>query len=307
MTPSTHPHDAGIDRLLGAFVPPPPRADLTERIVAAALAARDLPPPVALRRGIAGRLWRGSPRLAAGMVVAGLMTATAAAATAGMFGDLGVTIPAWQRVVANAGLPTHALVREAKAARAEARPSEAPTPAAADPEAQLKAVFADGKIGDRAELETSFAAADARRERQRATVRQRVEARVDEVLADRRARGLPVPDEARLAERRAQIEAAVARRDAIVAQRREAERDALRREVDAGGTISVEELHQRRAEASAERRRRILEPMSREQRAAQREQWRARRIERRERMGQMPVAADPTVETAPAAVPEPGE
>lgn len=229
--------DAAVDRLLASYIPPPLPAGFGDDVMAR-LAAREagLPPAPARRHSRAHQLWRRSSRALVGSAIAGLMTATAAAA-AGVFGDLGVTIPAWQRTVERVtGLEL-----------AEAEPRRATTAAPAKPEADpvaaprptLREIAADGKISSRAELEAAGEAIDARRAERRARNRARIEAAVAAHLERRRAQGLPVPSDAERAAIRARIEARLAERDAVQTERRARLREQLGERIDAGEAIEL--------------------------------------------------------------------
>ena len=294
--PDGHPRADPLGRLLDAFAPPALPAGFADTVLARAAARQDLPAPAARRRGFASRLWRTSPRVVIGLAGAGLMTAAAAATTAGVFGDLGVTIPAWQKVVSRVtgAAPAAAHRPTAPVARGEAADAPAPAPS-------LRDVLADGKISGRAELETAFKAMDDRRSERQAANRQRIETSVQRILDQRRARGLPVPSDAEIAAMRARIDAGVAQRQQAIAARREAQRDALRARVDAGEDLSVDALEaQRRAAIGAaaetfrqraQARRRLMESLTPDQ---------------RRRLRGMP-ARDLAQPPAPQAAPQAGE
>jgi hypothetical protein len=260
--------DPELDRLLAAWTAPSLPAGFAERLehrVAAAAARAAFPPMVAPRHR--PRRWGSPMRLGGAAVGIALM---AASATAGVFGNVGVTIPAWQRTVERAtGLQ---LAERAPARRAAtAAPSGASQPAAPATTAlapSLQEIVADGKIETREELDAAAAAMAERTEQRRALLRERRNQRLDAALEARRERGLPVPSDEQVERLRAEREARIDRREQAIDQRREAVRQELQRRIDSGEAIELpppatgpetraerrERLRQRRAQRMQERR-----------------------------------------------------
>lgn len=256
--------DPAIARLLDAWAPPPLPAGFAERLIARAEAGQALPPVFPPRHRLRAA-WSRTPRLVVGGVAIGLMTATAAAA-AGVFGNVGITIPAWQRTVEKVTGIELAEV-EPVAHRAATAPPPAAKPAAPAP--TLREIVADGKIESRAELEAAAQAVDARRTERQQRVRERRDARVDALVAERRAQGLPAPTDEQLAAHRARRDARAAQREEAAAARREEQREAIGQRIDNGETIDIEAERQRMREKLGER----LTPRQRERL----ERWQARR------------------------------
>lgn len=281
--------DPHLARLLDAWVPPPLPAGFAETLVART-EARQVLPPVAPRRHRLRGAWSRTPRLVVGGVAFGLMTATAAAA-AGVFGNVGITIPAWQRTVekvtgvelAEPGpvVTTSRPIAPAATESAQSVDSVEPAPA-------LHEIVADGRIESRAELDAMSAAVDARRIGRQAQARERRDARVDATVAERRAQGLPAPTDEQLAAMRARRDARTALREAAATARRTERREALGQRIDNGEVIDIQAERARARERFDER----LTPRQRERL----ERWRARRGG-----GEVPQAEEPeTVEADPS-------
>ena len=256
--------DPQLARLLDAWAPPPLPAGFAERLVAYAEVGQPLRPPAPRRHRLLGP-WSRPPRLVVGGVALGLMTATAAAA-AGVFGNVGITIPAWQRTVEKA---TGIELAESVPAVVQAAPVSPAAAAPAEPAATLRDIVADGKIKSRAELEAAAQVVDARRSERQERFRDRRDARVDALVADRRARGLPAPTDEQLTAHRARRGARDARREEAAAVRRSTRREAIGQRLDNGETIDLDDERQRARERWGER----MTPRQRERL----ERWRARR------------------------------
>lgn len=256
--------DPQLARLLDAWAPPPLPAGFAERLIARAEAGQTLP-PAAPRRHRQRAAWSRTPRLVVSGVAIGLMTATAAAA-AGVFGDVGITIPAWQRTVEKV---TGVELAEAEPIAPEAATAQPPVADPAEPAATLRDIVADGKIESRAELEAAAQAVDARRADRRERVRESRDARVDALVAERRAGGLPTPTDEQLDAHRARRDARAAQREEAAAARRDTRREAMGERIDNGETIDLEAERQRLRERMGDR----LTPRQRERL----DRWRARR------------------------------
>lgn len=275
--------DPELTHLLDAWAPPPLSAGFAERLVARAEAGQALPPVTPRRHRLRGA-WSRMPRFAIGGVAFGLMTATAAAA-AGVFGNVGITIPAWQRTVEKVtGIElAEPVVAAAPVEAAAASPAVTPP---VGPASTLREIVADGQIDSREELDAVAAALDARREANRTQRRARTEQRVDAVIAERRARGLPTPSDEEVAAIRERRQSRAAEREEAADARRDARREELGERIDNGEAIDIDTLRPRRngvgqreavpGETRAERRRRILGNLTPEQRERLRE-MRARR------------------------------
>lgn len=216
------PLDRDLTRALDAYGVPPLAADFADRVTAMALAGQSLPAAAPPRRTGRAR-WMAPRRVAFGLVAGALMSATAAAA--GVFGDLGVTIPALREVAERISLvapaepvaapPRRAAVPVSVDDGAAATPAAAPVGPALTPE----------------QLEARFRATDERRAARREAVTERIETGIDRRIARREAAGLPVPTPEQRDAVRTLIEQRVAERDAVVGVRREAARDTLREQV----------------------------------------------------------------------------
>lgn len=283
----TNRPDPDLDRLLAAWTAPSLPAGFAERLeqrLAAADAHTTLPPASPPRHR--ARRWGSPMRLGGAAVGIALM---AASATAGVFGNVGVTIPAWQRTVERAtGLQ---LAERAPPRRAAAAPSGASRPAAApnasEPASSLREIVADGKIETREELDAAAAALDEQARLRRAVARERRNQRIDAAIAARREAGLPVPSDAQLERMRAAREARIDRREQAIDRRREAVRQEAQRRIDSGETITLPPPAAG-PETRAERRERLR-------------QWRVQRLQERRVQpdGDQPQAAG-EVEPSPA-------
>jgi hypothetical protein len=260
----TDTNDPQTARLLDAWAPPPLPAGFADRVMARIDAGQPLPPPAPPRHRIRG-LWARTPRFVVGAVAASVMTATAAAA-AGLFGDVGITIPAWQRTIEKVtGLDLADVEPTSHPAAVPPPPAAQPVP----PAPTLREIVEDGKIESRAELDAAAQAIDARRADRREQVKERRDARIDALVAERRAQGLPAPSDEQLAERRARRDARATQREEAVAARRDVRREALGQRLDNGETIDLEAERQRLRERIGER----MTPRQRERI----ERWQARR------------------------------
>lgn len=260
--------DPELDRLLAAWTAPSLPAGFAERLehrVAAAAARAAFPPMVAPRHR--PRRWGSPVRLGGAAVGIALM---AASATAGVFGNVGVTIPAWQRTVERATglqLAERAPARRAAAAAPSGASQPAAAPAQTAPAPSLREIVADGKIETREELDAAAAALNEQARLRRAVARERRNQQIDAALAARRERGLPVPSDAQLERMRAVREARIDRREQAIDQRREAVRQELQRRIDSGETITLPPPAAG-PETRAERRERLR-------------QWRTQRMQER--------------------------
>ena len=213
------PLDRDLARALDAYSVPPLSAGFADRVTAMALSGQSLPAAKPLRR--TGRTrWMPRHRVAFGLVAGALMSATAAAA--GVFGDLGVTIPALRQMAERISL-----VAPAEPAAAPQRRAAVPITVDASP-ATAPAAAPVGPALTPEQLEVRFRATDERRDARRAMVTERIETAVDRGIERREAAGLPVPTPEQRGAVRARIQQRVAERDAVASERREANRDALR-------------------------------------------------------------------------------
>lgn len=256
--------DPQLARLLDAWVPLPLPAGFTDRLVARVEAGQALPPATPRRHRLRVA-WSRTPRYVTGGVAIGLMTATAAAA-AGVFGNVGITIPAWQRTVEKV---TGIELAEVEPVAPQAATAQPPAADTAEPAPTLRDIVADGKIESRAELEAAAKMVDAQRAERLSAMRERQDARIDRRVAERRIRGLPTPSDEQIAAHRARRDQRATVREGIAAARREEEREAIGRRLDNGETIDIEAERARAREQLDQR----LTPRQRERL----ERWRARR------------------------------
>lgn len=213
------PLDRDLARALDAYSVPSLSADFADRVTAMALSGQSLPAALPPRRTGRAR-WMPRRRAALSLVAGVLMSATAAAA--GVFGDLGVTIPALRQVAERISLvepATPAAVPQRRVAAPVADGGDTAVPPAAAPA---------GPAQTPEQLEARFRATDARREVRRAVVSERIETAVERRIARREAAGLPVPTPEQREAARARIQQKVAERNAITGSRREANRETLR-------------------------------------------------------------------------------
>lgn len=181
------PFDPAITRALDALEPPPLSAGFADRVVAAT--ASNAPAP--RRRDRRGPWMRGR-QAALGAMALALMSATAAAA--GLFGDVGVTVPALERFVE-------------RVAQAEPAP---PAPPVAKPRQSAAAapVTAEGATEpDEAALPAPPPAA---RDVQREIAARRIAAGIERRIERRERLGLPV--DPRLKDPAARLDAETAAR-----------------------------------------------------------------------------------------------
>lgn len=221
--PADRPIDRDLARILDGFEVPPLGADFAERVTARALASKPGPVTPPPRRSGRGGWSRGN-RIVFGIVASSVLGATAAAA-AGLFGDIGITIPALQQIVERVTSPAPLeLVKPKAERRAEAAAT------IADPAAGIDAATVTGAAAPITpeQLEAGFKMADQRREIRREVVTRRIEAAVDRRIEARREAGLPVPTTEQRAAVRERIQSRIEARDAVVADRREAVRETLR-------------------------------------------------------------------------------
>ena len=224
---ASDPFDPALRALLDADRPPALPDGFAARVASAAQARRD--PLPRLRRSPAQR-WRVARRVGLGVVAAGLLSSAAAAT--GLLQDVGITLPQ----------PVQHFV-DSVTETVTGRPPREPVPALAVEEAEpVVAQQIDGPIDNPQELETAFRRIDETRDSRQAVRRERVDGRIDQVLADRRAQGLPVPTPEEEALLRQRIDETRARRDAVAGERREALREDLRERVEQGEAITPRDL-----------------------------------------------------------------
>lgn len=217
------PIDRDLGRILDGYQAPPLPADFAARVTARALAAtRTSSPP--LRRSGRGRWSRGN-RIVIGLIAGSMLSATAAAA-AGLFGDVGITVPALKAIVERVTSPAP-VVKIDPRPKAAARDASAST----DPAAALPAAGAAVPITPE-QLEARFKTVDERRAARRERIGEQLRNVVDQRIEQRKAAGLPVPTDAERAAARARIEQRIAERDAVTSTRRELLRNRLREAVN---------------------------------------------------------------------------
>lgn len=266
-----------------------------DRVVAAA-EARPAPLPP-LRRTAR---WRTGRRLVVGM--AGVMVLASAAAATGLLQQVVPSVPSPKVMWAS-------LTGSAKSTPTLPRAS-APAPA---PVAQPTSVAIAGAIDTPEELAEAFARADERRNTRREVRRALIERRLADALAQRKSAGLPEPTPEELATLRERLAAREGLRNAAVDARIQVRREELQRRVESGEALTREDLRQRprpvqplpggsetferlRQMTPAERRE-AVRAMPAAERAALREELRARRSP-----GLIPPPAQP-VSPLPSASP----
>ncbi len=307
MSIETQAHDGGpilpgtpLARALGEGAVPPLSPGFADRVIAAAEAPRPAPLPVSRRRSGRWSGWRTGQRLAVG--AAGVVALASAAAATGLLQQLAIPVPSARIVWASI------------AGTAKAAPAAAPVPAApplvAEEPAAPEPVGIAGPIDTPEELGEAFRRVDAVREKRREMRRALVDQRIADEIARRRAAGRPEPTPEQLAQVRARIEEAQARRDEAVAAKVQERRAELEKRVAAGEPLTrrdmlrpltprpdqppgSEALENLRRMAPRERRE-ALRAMSPEERARIAEEYRARR-----------AMAQPA--PAPSASPSPAE
>lgn len=214
------PIDRDLARALDAFEVPPLSPDFADRVMAKALAGTPIAPTTPPRRSGRGP-WVRRHRIAMGLIAGGLMSATAAAA--GIFGDVGITIPALQQIVERVTRPAPVETVDPPSRRAAALPKALPEAAVTAPAAP-----GEGPGITPEQLEAGFRIADERRQIRREVVTRRLETAVERRIAERQAAGLPVPTPEQRQQFRARIQQRVAERDAVAASARESFRNDLR-------------------------------------------------------------------------------
>lgn len=282
-----------LARALGSATPPRLSPGFADRVVAAA-EARPAPLPQ-LRRTVR---WRAGRRLAVGL--AGVVALASAAAATGLLQQVVPSVPSAKAVWAS-------LTGPAKAAPAPRRaPALQPTPAA-----EPTGIAITGPINTPEELGEAFRRVEQLRDTRREVRRMAIERRIADALAQRKAAGLPDPTPAELAALRERIAAREAQRDAAVDARVEVRRKALERRVENGEALTRkdfvrplrpgevlpqgdESLERLKGMTPAERRE-AVRTMPPSERAALREELRARRAARR--------APQPQAEPQPAPSP----
>jgi hypothetical protein len=297
--PTPPPYDPALRALLDADRPPPLPADFAERVVAAS--ARRAAVSSGVRRHRPGGAWLRRHRFIVAAAASGLL-ASAAAAT-GALERVGIDLPPvtqWAEQVAQSFAPSPP---------APAPRSRTAGPPPAGPADGLAGAgggrVLTGPIDTPQELDTALARIDAQRQTRTDARRARVDGRIDEALARRRAAGLPAPnaeEEARLKQRLAQ---ARERRDAQAQVRRETRREELRRRVEAGEAITPPARDPAAPLANRPKLRERLEQLPPEERQAIRERWQARRQQRLQQQRQAPAVPTTSTDAPEAAVPAP--
>lgn len=218
-----------LARALDGYKAPSLSPDFADRVVGS---TRDRAAPLPPIRRIGGgvRRWSSARRLVVGTVAAGAL-ATAAAAT-GALDNLPIEIPTPEEVWATI--------------TGKDRQSEKPqviSPSNGDlvPSGD-NTVEIEGPIDTSEELEEAFNRIDDRRDERRSQRRDRVDSRIDEALERRRAQGLPAPTPEQEARLRKRLEQGRERRDAMIEERRESNRDELRDRIEDGEELTPREL-----------------------------------------------------------------
>lgn len=279
-----------LGQALDGYRTPALSPDFADRVV---VAARDraVPLPPIRQSGGGVRRWSSARRLVVGTVAAGAL-ATAAAAT-GALDNLPIEIPTPKEVWATI------TGQDGSSERPPAiSPSDEDTTSRGDESVEI-----EGAIDTGEELEEAFNRIDERRDERRSQRRDRVDSRIDEALERRRAQGLPAPtpeQEARLRER---LEQGRERRDAIMDERRESNRDELRDRIEGGEELTPRELlrEDRLNAAPPAMRERIEEfrELPPEERRDRIRQFRERRQEfRQQRLDETAAQRDPDAEQA---------
>lgn len=249
-----HGFDPALTALLDSDRVPPLRADFAERVVAAATGAATASVP--RLRPAAGR-WRSMPRRLAIVVVGAGLLASAAAAS-GLLERIGIDLPPIERLW-TAAPPKHIDTRPARVAPPLASSQT-------DTAAPLAGPIDTVETFDRAVATVAKRRIEARDTR-RAERDARIEQRVDAVIARRTAQGLPVPSDAERARLRAQLLQLRAERDARRDAARTKAESELRQRIEAGGTVSPEEVIRSEVDPTgAGQRLRALSPQERRER-----------------------------------------
>lgn len=264
-----------LARALGSAAPPRLSPGFADRVVAAA-EARAAPLPQ-LRRTAR---WRAGRRLAVGL--AGVVALASAAAATGLLQQVVPSVPSAKAVWASLTGPAKAAPVPQRAPALEPAPAAEPT-----------GVAIAGPIDTPEELGEAFRRVEQLRDRRREVRRTAIERRIADALAQRKASGLPDPTPAELAALRERIAAREAQRDAAVDARVKVRREALERRVENGETLTRkdfvrplrpgevlaqgdESLERLKGMTPAERRE-AVRTMAPSERAALREELRARR------------------------------
>jgi hypothetical protein len=264
-----------LGRALGGGAAPRLSPGFADRVL---VAAKARPAPLApLRR--AAR-WRAGRRLAFGL--AGVAALASAAAATGLLQQVVPAVPSAKAVWAGLIGPTQSAPAERHA------PAKAATPAAVP-----SALAITGPVDTPEELGEAFRRADQLREARRAGRREVIERRIADALAQRKAAGLADPSPAELAALRERLAMREARRDAAVDERVKVRREALERRVENGEALTGEDfvrplrpgeaLHggsetfERLRSMTPAERREAVRTMPASERAALREELRARR------------------------------
>lgn len=216
-----------LARALDDFPVPALSAGFADRVVAAAERRAPALPP--LRRPASGRGWRSGRRFAIAAVSFGAL-ATAAAAT-GVLERVGLPVPSAEVVWAN--------LTGGEAPAAAAPAITKPTAVAAAP---LAPVVIDGPIDTPEELAEAFRRIDEVRQGRSDARREMIDRRLDRVIEQRRAAGLPVPDAEQEARLRQRLDDIQTEREARAGQRIEARREELRQRVENGEALTRENL-----------------------------------------------------------------
>jgi hypothetical protein len=287
-----------LARVLDDYPVPPLSAGFADRVVAAAEGRAPALPP--LRRPATVRGWRTGRRFAIAVVSFGAL-ATAAAAT-GVLERVGLPVPSAETVWAN----LTGSEAPAGAAPAIAKPTAVAT-------APLAPVLIEGPINTPEELAEAFRRIDEVRQGRSEARRAMIDRRLDRVIEQRRAAGLPVPDAEQEARLRQRLDDLQTEREARAGQRIEARREELRQRVENGEAVTRETLFPNRQpgagalpggrrlrEMSPQERREFLRNLPPEQRRALVEEYRRWREQARPE-----PAAGETAPTSPEPVSEP--
>jgi hypothetical protein len=289
--------------LCGERLPELP-VDFTDRVLAATR-ERAAPLPELRRSGGGGlsngsgaRRWRSARRL--GFAALGAGALASAAAAAGLLDNLPVALPSAAQVWgAITGEPPHAAASPQATPAANAGASTRSLVPREDAKTQF-----EGTINTPEELEATFRKIDEAREDRKATRREKVDRRINEVLERRRAQGLRTPTPEQEARLRKRLEQARARADTQVEREIEQRRESLRERVQSGEQLTPEDFRpdpDRAARKPGARQRlkelRQLPPAQRRERIEELREQRRQRIEGR---SEPQVQAPEPVAPAPA-------
>jgi hypothetical protein len=292
-----------LARVLDDYPVPPLSAGFADRVLAAAETRAPALPP--LRRDRAVRGWRTGRRFAIAVVSFGAL-ATAAAAT-GVLERVGLPVPSAQTVWAN--------LTGGEAPAVAAPATSNPVVVAAAP---LAPVVIEGPIDTPEELAEAFRRIDEVRQGRSEARRAMIDRRLDRVIEQRRAAGLPVPDAEQEARLRQRLDDLQTEREARAGQRIEARREELLERVENGEALTRENLlpnrqpgtgvlpgGRRLRDMSPQERREFLRNLPPEQRRALVEEYRRwREPVRPESLSNETAPTPPEPESEPPAAPD---